>query len=136
MPHIKSYARFNLEEQCVYWFILTSANLSKAAWGSFNKNVNIQPCLRIANFEAGVLFMPRFVVILIFRIIIQLDLMHLFPRLVRTPFPWVTIEMVFQHFPCLMMFLLLHMDLMMFRFLWIILEVKLTKIEFIYLLTV
>ncbi|XP_034474563.1 probable tyrosyl-DNA phosphodiesterase [Drosophila innubila] len=61
MPHIKSYTRFNLEEQCVYWFVLTSANLSKAAWGSFNKNSNIQPCLRIANYEAGVLFLPRFV---------------------------------------------------------------------------
>ncbi|EDW03844.1 probable tyrosyl-DNA phosphodiesterase [Drosophila grimshawi] len=61
MPHIKSYTRFNLEEQCIYWFVLTSANLSKAAWGSFNKNPNIQPCLRIANYEAGVLFLPRFV---------------------------------------------------------------------------
>ncbi|KAH8263036.1 hypothetical protein KR044_003546 [Drosophila immigrans] len=61
MPHIKSYTRFNLEEQCVYWFVLSSANLSKAAWGSFNKNSNIQPCLRIANYEAGVLFLPRFV---------------------------------------------------------------------------
>ncbi|XP_060644689.1 probable tyrosyl-DNA phosphodiesterase [Drosophila nasuta] len=61
MPHIKSYTRFNLEEQCIYWFVLTSANLSKAAWGSFNKNSNIQPCLRIANYEAGVLFLPRFV---------------------------------------------------------------------------
>ncbi|ALC38575.1 gkt [Drosophila busckii] len=61
MPHIKTYTRFNLEDQCVYWFVLTSANLSKAAWGSFNKNSNIQPCLRIANYEAGVLFLPRFV---------------------------------------------------------------------------
>lgn len=62
MPHIKSYTRFNLEEQCVYWFMLTSANLSKAAWGSFNKSTNIQSCLRIANYEVGVLFLPRFVV--------------------------------------------------------------------------
>ncbi|KAH8411987.1 hypothetical protein KR222_004783 [Zaprionus bogoriensis] len=61
MPHIKSYTRFNLEEQCVYWFVLTSANLSKAAWGCFNKSSNIQPCLRIANYEAGVLFLPKFV---------------------------------------------------------------------------
>ncbi|KAH8267496.1 hypothetical protein KR018_008522 [Drosophila ironensis] len=61
MPHIKSYTRYNLENQSIYWFVLTSANLSKAAWGCFNKNVNIQPCLRIANYEAGVLFLPRFV---------------------------------------------------------------------------
>ncbi|XP_043653403.1 probable tyrosyl-DNA phosphodiesterase isoform X2 [Drosophila teissieri] len=61
MPHIKSYTRLNLEDQSVYWFVLTSANLSKAAWGCFNKNSNIQPCLRIANYEVGVLFLPRFV---------------------------------------------------------------------------
>ncbi|XP_017103766.2 probable tyrosyl-DNA phosphodiesterase [Drosophila bipectinata] len=61
MPHIKTYTRYNLEDQSVYWFVLTSANLSKAAWGCFNKSSNIQPCLRIANYEAGVLFLPRFV---------------------------------------------------------------------------
>lgn len=61
MPHIKTYTRYNLEDQSVYWFVLTSANLSKAAWGCFNKNSNIQPCLRIANYEAGVVFLPRFV---------------------------------------------------------------------------
>ncbi|KAH8413334.1 hypothetical protein KR009_010047 [Drosophila setifemur] len=61
MPHIKSYTRYNLQDRSVYWFVLTSANLSKAAWGCFNKNSNIQPCLRIANYEAGVLFLPRFV---------------------------------------------------------------------------
>lgn len=62
MPHIKSYTRFNLEDKSVYWFCLTSANLSKAAWGAFNKNVNISQCLRIANYEVGVLFLPKFVV--------------------------------------------------------------------------
>uniref|UniRef100_A0A1B0FC16 PBZ-type domain-containing protein n=1 Tax=Glossina morsitans morsitans TaxID=37546 RepID=A0A1B0FC16_GLOMM len=61
MPHIKSYARYDLQAQCVYWFLLSSANLSKAAWGAFNKNVNIQPSLRVYNYEAGVLFLPRFV---------------------------------------------------------------------------
>ncbi|XP_013100398.2 probable tyrosyl-DNA phosphodiesterase [Stomoxys calcitrans] len=62
MPHIKSYTRFDLEKKSMYWFMLTSANLSKAAWGSFNKNANIQACLRIANYEVGVLFLPRFVI--------------------------------------------------------------------------
>ncbi|KAM7350262.1 tyrosyl-DNA phosphodiesterase glaikit [Cochliomyia hominivorax] len=62
MPHIKSYTRFSLEERSIYWFILTSANLSKAAWGSYNKNVNISPCLRIANYEVGVMFLPKFVI--------------------------------------------------------------------------
>ncbi|XP_075154610.1 tyrosyl-DNA phosphodiesterase glaikit [Haematobia irritans] len=62
MPHIKSYTRYNLDDKSIYWFLLTSANLSKAAWGSFNKNANIQACLRIANYEVGVLFLPRFVI--------------------------------------------------------------------------
>ncbi|XP_067639085.1 probable tyrosyl-DNA phosphodiesterase [Eurosta solidaginis] len=62
MPHIKTYTRMKLEDQSIYWFMLTSANLSKAAWGAFNKNVNISPCLRIMNYEAGVLFLPKFVI--------------------------------------------------------------------------
>ncbi|XP_055846998.1 probable tyrosyl-DNA phosphodiesterase [Episyrphus balteatus] len=57
MPHIKSYTRWS--DEGVYWFVLTSANLSKAAWGAFNKNTNMGQCLRIANFEAGVLFVPK-----------------------------------------------------------------------------
>ncbi|EDW26397.1 GL22360 [Drosophila persimilis] len=32
MPHIKTYSRYNLTDQSIYWFVLTSANLSKAAW--------------------------------------------------------------------------------------------------------
>lgn len=60
MPHIKSYTRYNLNDQNIYWFLLTSANLSKAAWGQYTKT--IQPSLRILNYEAGVLFMPRVMV--------------------------------------------------------------------------
>ncbi|KAH8287893.1 hypothetical protein KR018_006540 [Drosophila ironensis] len=60
MPHIASYTRYNLENQSVYWFVLTSANLTRSAWGCFNRS-RIQPRLRIANYEAGVLFLPRFV---------------------------------------------------------------------------
>ncbi|KAM8717245.1 hypothetical protein ACLKA7_004018 [Drosophila subpalustris] len=57
MPHNKCYARFNDQQQCLYWFLLTSANLSKSAWGVINRSSQ----LRIANYEAGVLFLPRFV---------------------------------------------------------------------------
>ncbi|XP_055370935.1 probable tyrosyl-DNA phosphodiesterase isoform X2 [Condylostylus longicornis] len=59
MPHIKTYCRWNDDE--LYWFVLTSANLSKAAWGSFNKAAKIEPALRIMNYEVGVLFLPKFI---------------------------------------------------------------------------
>lgn len=57
MPHIKTYARW-LDNK-LYWFILTSANLSKSAWGSYHHKNKRQ--LRLNNYEAGVLFLPKFV---------------------------------------------------------------------------
>ncbi|KAL9456276.1 hypothetical protein AB3S75_005491 [Citrus x aurantiifolia] len=53
MPHIKTFARYN--GQKLAWFLLTSANLSKAAWGALQKN-NSQ--LMIRSYELGVLFLP------------------------------------------------------------------------------
>ncbi|KAF9588080.1 hypothetical protein IFM89_007321, partial [Coptis chinensis] len=53
MPHIKTFTRHN--GQKVAWFLLTSANLSKAAWGALQKN-NSQ--LMIRSYELGVLFLP------------------------------------------------------------------------------
>ncbi|WJX81537.1 tyrosyl-DNA phosphodiesterase 1, variant 2 [Trifolium repens] len=53
MPHIKTFARYN--NQNLAWFCLTSANLSKAAWGALQKN-NSQ--LMIRSYELGVLFLP------------------------------------------------------------------------------
>ncbi|GMH15800.1 hypothetical protein Nepgr_017641 [Nepenthes gracilis] len=52
MPHIKTYTRYN--GQNLAWFLLTSANLSKAAWGALQKN-NSQ--LMIRSYELGVLFL-------------------------------------------------------------------------------
>jgi len=46
------------------WFLLTSANLSKAAWG--RKLVSDQQCTYIMSQEAGVLFLPQFLVVLYF----------------------------------------------------------------------
>uniref|UniRef100_A0A1B0EWV7 Tyrosyl-dna phosphodiesterase n=2 Tax=Lutzomyia longipalpis TaxID=7200 RepID=A0A1B0EWV7_LUTLO len=59
MPHIKTYCRWS--DKGIYWFLLTSANLSKAAWGIHNKSAKIEPPLRIMNYEAGVLFLPKFI---------------------------------------------------------------------------
>lgn len=53
MPHIKTYTRYN--DQNLAWFLLSSANLSKAAWGALQKN-NSQ--LMIRSYELGVLFLP------------------------------------------------------------------------------
>ncbi|XP_071934945.1 tyrosyl-DNA phosphodiesterase 1 [Coffea arabica] len=53
MPHIKTFTRYN--GQNLAWFLLTSANLSKAAWGALQKG-NSQ--LMIRSYELGVLFLP------------------------------------------------------------------------------
>lgn len=52
MPHIKTYCRTSADGRQMAWFLLTSANLSKAAWGALEKN-NSQ--LMIRSYEAGVL---------------------------------------------------------------------------------
>ncbi|XP_077179581.1 tyrosyl-DNA phosphodiesterase 1-like isoform X2 [Paroedura picta] len=55
MPHIKTYMRVAPDFQKIAWFLLTSANLSKAAWGAFEKNGTQ---LMIRSYELGVLFLP------------------------------------------------------------------------------
>lgn len=57
MPHIKSYTRVHNGQAAYY--ILTSANISKAAWGQVNKG---NGALRLMSYEAGVLFLPKFVI--------------------------------------------------------------------------
>ncbi|XP_059623908.1 tyrosyl-DNA phosphodiesterase 1 [Cornus florida] len=52
MPHIKTFTRYN--GQNLAWLLLTSANLSKAAWGALQKN-NSQ--LMVRSYELGVLFL-------------------------------------------------------------------------------
>ncbi|KAJ7345096.1 hypothetical protein JRQ81_001046 [Phrynocephalus forsythii] len=55
MPHIKTYMRASPDFQKIAWFLVTSANLSKAAWGAFEKNGSQ---LMIRSYELGVLFLP------------------------------------------------------------------------------
>ncbi|ETN62390.1 tyrosyl-dna phosphodiesterase [Anopheles darlingi] len=57
MPHIKTYCRWS--HRGLYWFLLTSANLSKSAWGVYNKAGRFEKPLRINSYEAGVLFLPK-----------------------------------------------------------------------------
>ncbi|VDO83333.1 unnamed protein product [Soboliphyme baturini] len=55
-PHIKTYLRYNPLCTRVAWMLLTSANLSKAAWGVFEKNGSQ---LMIRSYELGILFLPH-----------------------------------------------------------------------------
>ncbi|XP_013174288.1 PREDICTED: probable tyrosyl-DNA phosphodiesterase [Papilio xuthus] len=59
MPHIKSYTRVSPDNKMAAYFLLTSANVSKAAWGTLNKG---NRALRIMSYEAGVLFLPKFII--------------------------------------------------------------------------
>ena len=74
MPHIKTYARLSQDWQRMSWFILTSANLSKAAWGMKTKSNN----LIIQSYEAGVLFLPKFMVEFKLRLIFFQIILFLF----------------------------------------------------------
>ncbi|XP_030071130.1 tyrosyl-DNA phosphodiesterase 1 [Microcaecilia unicolor] len=55
IPHIKTYLRLSPDFEKLAWFLVTSANLSKAAWGSLEKNGTQ---LMIRSYELGVLFLP------------------------------------------------------------------------------
>lgn len=58
MPHIKTYTRIYQDKNgkpFVAWHLLSSANLSRAAWGEYQKN---KTQIYIKSFELGVLFCP------------------------------------------------------------------------------
>ncbi|KAG5897164.1 hypothetical protein JTB14_020893 [Gonioctena quinquepunctata] len=57
MPHIKSYCRVSPCLTKLAYYLITSANLSKSAWGGpFAKDNGVY----IRSYEAGVLFLPKF----------------------------------------------------------------------------
>ncbi|ELT91218.1 hypothetical protein CAPTEDRAFT_131694, partial [Capitella teleta] len=55
-PHIKTYLRASPDWHNLAWFTLTSANLSKAAWGMLEKQGSQ---LMVRSYELGVLFLPQ-----------------------------------------------------------------------------
>lgn len=66
MPHIKTFTKIRCvreesdSDQTKYhasYFLLTSANLSKAAWGTLNKT---EDKIFIQSYEAGILLLPKF----------------------------------------------------------------------------
>ncbi|XP_022107497.1 tyrosyl-DNA phosphodiesterase 1-like isoform X2 [Acanthaster planci] len=54
-PHIKTYCRMSPDSEHIAWFLVTSANMSKAAWGALEKNGQQ---LMIRSYEIGVAFLP------------------------------------------------------------------------------
>eukprot|EP00039_Didymoeca_costata_P014610 m.238008 g.238008 ORF g.238008 m.238008 type:complete len:240 (+) comp16058_c0_seq16:1193-1912(+) len=56
LPHMKSYGRWDPESKALRWFLLTSCNLSQAAWGT---EQNSGKSLFIRSFELGVLLLPN-----------------------------------------------------------------------------
>ncbi|XP_076274213.1 tyrosyl-DNA phosphodiesterase glaikit isoform X2 [Rhynchophorus ferrugineus] len=57
MPHIKSYCRVSPDLSKLAYFLLTSANLSKSAWGN---NIQKDGGSYIRSYEMGVMFLPQF----------------------------------------------------------------------------
>lgn len=65
MPHIKSYCRLSESKGDVYWFWLTSANLSASAMGGYSYRLpEYGGDLFVNNYETGVLFLPQFVLVI------------------------------------------------------------------------
>jgi tyrosyl-DNA phosphodiesterase-1 len=57
-PHIKTYIRFaDAQKTIIDWALVTSANLSKQAWG---EKTNKDDMVRISSYELGVLVAPQF----------------------------------------------------------------------------
>lgn len=55
MPHIKTYCRVSPCLSKLAWFLLTSANISKAAWGG---NIQKDSAVYVRSYEVGVMFVP------------------------------------------------------------------------------
>ncbi|KAH0535792.1 probable tyrosyl-DNA phosphodiesterase [Cotesia glomerata] len=56
IPHSKTYIRLAPDLKKVPWAVVTSGNLSKAAWGYGQNSTTI------LNYEAGVVFLPKFLI--------------------------------------------------------------------------
>lgn len=58
-PHIKTYIRFSDEtSKTIDWAMLTSANLSKQAWGDLERGPASDKAIWIKSYEAGVVVWP------------------------------------------------------------------------------
>ncbi|KAG9283992.1 hypothetical protein G9A89_005499 [Geosiphon pyriformis] len=98
MPHIKTYTRLRIPTSesssnlnspnsptnaSIGWHLLTSSNLSKAAWGQLQKN---DSQLMIRSYELGVLLLPG-----LFQDE-QYDSVHILNATVQNPFPTLPLD--------------------------------------------
>lgn len=60
VPHIKTYYQLASDKESFEWFVMTSHNLSKAAWGEVI-NSQYGKCLRILSWEMGVFCCPKLI---------------------------------------------------------------------------
>ena len=51
-PHVKFYIRTSPDYENTYWFLMSSANLSKAAWGNAEGKAPL-------SYECGILHIPK-----------------------------------------------------------------------------
>lgn len=56
MPHIKTYCRVSPCLTKLAWFLITSANISKSAWGG---NIQRDGSVYVRSCEVGVMFIPK-----------------------------------------------------------------------------
>jgi tyrosyl-DNA phosphodiesterase-1 len=59
VPHIKTYYQLNHEGCSMDWFVVTSHNMSKAAWGEVQNSRHGSRCLFIRHWELGVFLSPQ-----------------------------------------------------------------------------
>jgi len=84
IPHTKSYCRISPCMTKLAWFLLTSANISRSAWGSDIKNGGSN----VRSYEAGVLFLPKYFGKLYFQIMKNggnVDIEDIFPFIYDIP---------------------------------------------------
>ncbi|ORY53262.1 phospholipase D/nuclease [Rhizoclosmatium globosum] len=57
MPHIKTFTRLNEDSKEVAWILVSSHNVSKAAWGALEKN---RTQIHIRSYELGIVLCPEY----------------------------------------------------------------------------
>ncbi|CAG9820172.1 unnamed protein product [Phaedon cochleariae] len=58
MPHTKNYCLISHCENKLAYFLLTSANMSRSAWGTLHRSGDLSVYVR--SYEAGIMFLPEF----------------------------------------------------------------------------
>ncbi|KAF2884091.1 hypothetical protein ILUMI_22059 [Ignelater luminosus] len=82
MPHTKTYCRISPCTTKLAWFLITSSNISKSAWGM---GINKVGTTNVPSYEVGVLFLPKYFGETYFQIKDAADNTKLFPFIYDIP---------------------------------------------------